>query len=207
MMDLIIFYSSDKACMTYYINDEKTGYKIEYPFSYINNIYLQNGDVEMGKFSGLVVELNRPPKFFIESPGSVGFSQCGDFTEGQQASVVTLHHLGGQKILNDQLTKLLLIDSFINRHKSSSFFQGQNYGAFPNTFISHSGQVMVDQSMLHGGSVYNTPYDISDDGTGLNDMYSKHGLGPPRHTFINGQVMVDPINVTRGFQHTIRYIQ
>ncbi len=31
-MDLIIFYSPDKCTMTYYINNEQAGYKIEYPF-------------------------------------------------------------------------------------------------------------------------------------------------------------------------------
>jgi len=38
-MDLIIFYSPDKACMTYYINNDQAGYKIEYPFAFVKNIY------------------------------------------------------------------------------------------------------------------------------------------------------------------------
>jgi hypothetical protein len=50
MMDLIIFYSPEKACMTY---------KIEYPFSHMKYICLQS---ESGR---LVVELNRLPNFFI----------------------------------------------------------------------------------------------------------------------------------------------
>lgn len=117
MMDLIIFYSPDKACMTYYINNDQAGYKIEYPFSHIKNIYLENGDAEMGKSGGLVVELNRPPNFFMDSSGSGGFFQCGDFTEDQQASAVMLHHLGGHpKVLSGQLAKLVSLDSFMNRH-------------------------------------------------------------------------------------------
>lgn len=116
-MDLIIFYSPDKACMTYYINNDQAGYKIEYPFSYIKNIYLENGDVEMGKSGGLVVELNRPPNFFMDSSGSGGFFQCGDFTEDQQASQVMIHHLGGHpKVLSGQLAKLVSLESFMKRH-------------------------------------------------------------------------------------------
>lgn len=103
--------------MTYYINNDQAGYKIEYPFSHIKNIYLENGDADMGKSGGLVVELNRPPNFFMDSSGSGGFFQCGDFTEDQQASAVMLHHLGGHpKVLSGQLAKLVSLDSFMNRH-------------------------------------------------------------------------------------------
>ncbi len=116
-MDLIIFYSPDKACMTYYINNDGAGYKIEYPFSYIKNIYLENGDVESGRQGGLVVELNRPPNFFMDSSGSGGFFEVGDFTEELQASRVMTHRLGGHpKVLSGQLAKLANLDSFMNRH-------------------------------------------------------------------------------------------
>jgi len=116
-MDLIIFYSPDKACMTYYINNDQAGYKIEYPFSFIKNIFLENGDIESGKPGGLVVELNRPPDFFMDSSGSGGFFQCGDFTEDQQASQIMMHHLGGHpKVLSGQLAKLVSLESFMNRH-------------------------------------------------------------------------------------------
>ncbi|KAG0648839.1 Homeobox HOY1 [Hyphodiscus hymeniophilus] len=114
-MDLIIFYSPDKACMTYYINNDQAGYKIEYPFAYIKNIFLENGDNETP--GGLVVELNRPPNFFMDSSGSGGFYQCGDFTEDQQASQIMIHHLGGHpKVLSGQLAKLVSLESFMTRH-------------------------------------------------------------------------------------------
>ena len=103
--------------MTYYINNDQAGYKIEYPFAFIKNIYLENGDAESGKPGGLVVELNRPPNFFMDSSGSGGFFQCGDFTEDQQASQVMIHQLGGHpKVLSGQLAKLVSLDSFKNRH-------------------------------------------------------------------------------------------
>jgi hypothetical protein len=130
-MDLVVFYSPDKACMTYYINNDAAGYKIEYPFAYIKNITLETGDPSPGpngeppRPGGLVVELNRPPHFYMDSSNSGGFYQCGDFTEEQQASQIMVHHLGGHpKVLSVQLAKLVSLESFQNRlayNNSSSF--------------------------------------------------------------------------------------
>ncbi|KAJ5129333.1 uncharacterized protein N7515_005372 [Penicillium bovifimosum] len=121
-MDLVVFYSPDKACMTYYINNDAAGYKIEYPFSYIKNITLETGDSSPGPNGapsgpgGLVVELNRPPHFYMDSSNSGGFYQCGDFTEEQQASQIMVHRLGGHpKVLSVQLAKLVSLESFQNR--------------------------------------------------------------------------------------------
>jgi hypothetical protein len=122
-MDLVIFYSPDKACITYYINNDSAGYKIEFPFAYIKHISLESGESSPNnngtppRPGGLVIELNRPPNFFMDSSGSGGFYQCGDFTEDQQASQVLVHHLGGHaKVLSGQLAKLVSLDSFQNRH-------------------------------------------------------------------------------------------
>lgn len=122
-MDLVIFYSPDKACITYYINNDSAGYKIEFPFAFIRHISLESGEPSSSsngtppRPGGLVIELNRPPNFFMDSSGSGGFYQCGDFTEDQQASQVLTHHLGGHaKVLSGQLAKLVSLDSFQNRH-------------------------------------------------------------------------------------------
>ena len=122
-MDLVVFYAPDKACLTYYINNDGAGYKIEYPFAYIKNISLENNDSfddpngMSTKPRGILVELNRPPNFFMDSAGTGGFHQCGDFTEDQQASSVMAHHLGGHpKALSGQLAKLVSLESFQNRH-------------------------------------------------------------------------------------------
>ena len=122
-MDLVIFYSPDKACITYYINNDSAGYKIEYPFAYIRNITLESGEPTPNASGappcpgGLLVELTRPPNFFMDSSGSGGFYQCGDFTEDQQASKVLMHHLGGHpKVLSGQLAKLVSLDAFKVRH-------------------------------------------------------------------------------------------
>ena len=122
-MDLVIFYSPDKACITYYINNDSAGYKVEFPFAYIKNITLDHGEpgpTNNGtppRPGGLVVELNRPPNFFMDSSGSGGFYQCGDFTEDTQASQILTHYLGGHpKVLSGQLAKLVSLEAFQNRH-------------------------------------------------------------------------------------------
>ncbi|KAG0129167.1 hypothetical protein HOY82DRAFT_579867 [Tuber indicum] len=125
-MDLVIFYSPEKACITYYINNDSAGYKIEYPFAYIKNIEIEGLDSPVTphgaqKQGQLVITLTQPPNFFMDSSGSGsgsgGFYQCGDFTEDQQASQVLTHQLGGHpKILQSQLAKLMTLDAFANRH-------------------------------------------------------------------------------------------
>ncbi|RFU28864.1 hypothetical protein B7463_g7489, partial [Scytalidium lignicola] len=133
----------DKACMTYYINNDQAGYKIEYPFAFIKTIYLENGDSETGTPGGLVVELNRPPNFFMDSSGSGGFFQCGDFTEDRQASQVMVHHLGGHpKVLSGQLAKLVSLESFINRH---NFLEQQQQQMSVSAPVSPTGHRPASQ--------------------------------------------------------------
>ncbi|KAI5857452.1 homeobox-domain-containing protein [Durotheca rogersii] len=119
-MDLIIFYSPEKCTMTYYINNDQAGYKIEYNFNAIKNIYLENPDGDAMKLGGIVIELNRAPSFFMDSsPNSNGFVQVEDFTEGHQATHCLVHHLGGNpKVLSGQLAKLASLESFTNRHNT-----------------------------------------------------------------------------------------
>lgn len=121
-MDLVVFYSPDKACITYYINNDSAGYKIEFPFAFIKDITLESGDAQPAangappRPGGLVIQLTRPPNFFMDSSGQ-GFYQCGDFTEDQQASQILTHHLGGHpKVLSGQLAKLVSLESYQNRH-------------------------------------------------------------------------------------------
>lgn len=117
-MDLIIFYSPDKCTMTYYINNDQAGYKIEYPFSYIKNIYLNNveGADQLG---GITIELLHPPLFYMDSSTTATFIQVSDFTEDLQASRVLTHHLGGNpKVLSGQLAKLVSLEAFMHRHSA-----------------------------------------------------------------------------------------
>ena len=122
-MDLVSFYAPEKACITYYINNDSAGYKIEFPFSSIKSITLENAEIPEDpngmpiRPPGLMLELNRPPNFYMDTSGTGGFSQCGDFTEDQQASKVMVHYLGGQpRVLGIQLAKLISLDAFQNRH-------------------------------------------------------------------------------------------
>ncbi|KAH0547564.1 hypothetical protein FGG08_000289 [Glutinoglossum americanum] len=160
-MDLVIFYSPDKAVMTYYINNDSAGYKIEYPFSYIKDISLEPGDpTNPQKPGGLVIELTRPPNFFMDSSGSGGFYQCGDFTEDQQASHILVHHLGGQhKGLSAQLAKLVSLESYHNRFNqfdnpglsaSAPVSPGMNRPASQPDIHSHSHQMHLFQESPFG---------------------------------------------------------
>lgn len=152
-MDLVIFYSPDKACITYYINNDSAGYKIEYPFAWIKNISLEQGDVLSAaegasqQRGGLVIELTRPPKFYMDSSGSGGFYECGDFTEDQQASQIMVHHLGGpSKVLSGQLAKLVSLEAYQNRH---NFYDPNAFAvSAPVSPIGHRPQSQPNH-MLH----------------------------------------------------------
>ncbi|PHH52206.1 Homeobox protein HOY1 [Ceratocystis fimbriata CBS 114723] len=127
-MDLIVFYSPDKCTMTYYINNDQAGYKIEYPFSYIKNIHLENNDDDPTKPSGIVIDLTSPPFFFMDQTAiTQGFVNCLDFTEDKQASQCLVHRLAGNaKVLSGQLAKLISLESFINRHAHQHMFDHNN---------------------------------------------------------------------------------
>lgn len=165
-MDLLVFYSPAKSCITYYINADSSGFKIEYPFSYIKNITLNSGDLSSNaegasQSGGLVVELTRPPLFSMD-PGSGGFFQCRDFTEGQQASQVLTHHLGGHpKVLSGQLAKLVSLDSFRNRHQpfeqpaltmppQQAGFQIQRPASQPNHLVHPHQPVFQEHALVMG---------------------------------------------------------
>lgn len=174
-MDLVIFYSPDKACVTYYINNDSAGYKIEYPFAWIKNITLEQGDVlapaegASQRSGGLVIELTRPPKFYMDSSGSGGFYECGDFTEDQQASQVLVHQLGGpSKVLSGQLAKLVSLEAYQNRH-NMMFDPSQFAVSAPVSPIGHRPASQPNHMMHpHTGMSLYSPQDM---GAGL--------MGPP----------------------------
>ncbi|KAH7151914.1 hypothetical protein B0J13DRAFT_251562 [Dactylonectria estremocensis] len=115
-MGLMIFYSPQRCIMEYYVQNDQAMYKIEFPFSYIKNIYIKNeAGIDPG---GIVVELNNPPYFFMRPPpGTDAFFRCGDFTENQQASRIMIHHIGGDPgVLIGQLAELVSLPSFMGRH-------------------------------------------------------------------------------------------
>jgi hypothetical protein len=162
-MDLMIFYSPEKACITYYSNIDSAGYKIELPFAYIKDITLESGepgpniDNNPPRPGGLVIELNRSPNFFMDSSG--GFYQCEDFTEDQQASQVLVHHLGGYpEVLRNQLGKLVSLESFQNRHSPydvhavpTTTRMSQENNSRMSSYLPQTGSVQlpIAYSMLH----------------------------------------------------------
>lgn len=170
-MDLVIFYSPEKQCVTYYINNDSAGYKIEYPFSHIKNITLEHSDPACNaegaapRPGGLIVELTRPPNFFMDSSGSGGFYQCGDFTEDQQASQCLAHHLGGHpKVLSGQLAKLVALESFQNRHHIYDHLPLAV--SAPVSPINHRPASQPNQHVSHNpmGMFHDTPFGV---GVGL----------------------------------------
>jgi hypothetical protein len=108
--------------ITYYIQADGSGFRIEYPFSFIDSLTLDNGDShDATKTGGLIIKLNRPPIFTMDQ-GSGGWFQCRDFTEDQQASKILTHYLGGHpKVLAGQLSKLVSLESFQHRHSPIDF--------------------------------------------------------------------------------------
>ena len=168
-MDLVIFYSPEKECFTYYINNDSAGYKIEFPFAYIKNITLESGagsDDANGvatRPGGLLLELNQRPHFFMDSSGTGGFYQCGDFTEDQQASKIMVHHLGGPpNVLSGQLAKLISLDSFQNRH--SPFDSHAMAASAPVSPVGHRPASQPNQ-MSHPHMA----------------MFNEHSFGPNLH--------------------------
>ncbi|KAI1173431.1 homeobox domain-containing protein [Nemania sp. FL0916] len=173
-MDLIIFYSPEKCTMTYYINNDQAGYKIEYHFSAIKNIYVEPQDENAGKVGGIVIELNRVPTFHMDSsPSSNGFFQCGDFTEDQQATHCYVHHLGGNpKVLSGQLAKLVSLESFANRHNSLPYDMNHTLSVSAPVSPTNRPSSQPNFANAHIGMFQESQW-------GINPMH--HGLRGPGH--------------------------
>ncbi|KJZ73990.1 hypothetical protein HIM_06658 [Hirsutella minnesotensis 3608] len=174
-MDLIIFYSPDKCTMTYYINNEQAGYKIEYPFSHIKSIWLQNNEDDQNKLGGIVIELNHPPNFFMDSsPTTNGFLQVGDFTEDMQATQCMIHHLGGNpKVLTNQLAKLVSLESFMNRHNPNPHNFGDHHGLPASAPVSPTARPSSQPNFAQQTTgMLQEPW-------GMNQMHS--AMRPPPH--------------------------
>ncbi|KAF4120670.1 Homeobox domain [Geosmithia morbida] len=176
-MDLVVFYSPDKGTITYYINNEQAGYKIEYPFAYVKNIYLDNNENDPNKMGGIVIELARPPHFLMDCSNGAGFSQVGDFTQDQQASHCLVHHLGGNpKVLSGQLAKLVSLDTFMNRHNPAAI-------APPHPFPEPHGAPMsapVSPTARPSSqpNFHQPPMPLFQEPWGVHQMHS--GMGPPQ---------------------------
>ncbi|KAJ8103940.1 hypothetical protein POJ06DRAFT_293654 [Lipomyces tetrasporus] len=166
-MDLVIFYSPSQSRFTYYINNDSIGFKIEYPFSYVKQIYVEghaqtHKDIkseskELGsentyseehkgpEMGDIVVVLARPPQFFMESSSlNGGWFDTEDFTEDQQASKVMEHRLTGPlKVLEQQLAELLCLKMDTTRNNrtvrsNSSGSTGSNTTSSSSKLINAS---------------------------------------------------------------------
>ncbi|KAK7927822.1 homeoprotein [Apiospora marii] len=86
--------SLKKRHMSYAMKYQKTWYTMQYPFASITR--WATNPRRIGCAGGLVVEINRPPSFFV-APEDDNLCQrpCDDFTCGQQASRLLTHLLDG----------------------------------------------------------------------------------------------------------------
>ena len=191
-MDLVIFYSPDKCTITYYINNEQAGYKIEYPFSYVKNIYLENNETDPTKIGGIVIELTRPPHFLMDCSNGAGFSQVGDFTQDQQASHCLIHHLGGNpKVLSGQLAKLVSLESFMNRHNPHSL---ANTHQFHDPHAISMSAPVSPTARPSSQPNFHHPHHVGmfQDQWGLNQMHS--GMRPQGHKRQRSRSVPGPVD-------------
>lgn len=131
-----------------------------------------------------MVELNRPPNFFMDSSGSGGFFQCGDFTEDQQASQVMVHHLGGHpKVLSGQLAKLVSLESFMTRHNPFEHQQQLSVSA-P---VSPTGNRPASQPNYHAQAHVG----MFQEGWGVNTVPGPRGPGHKRQRSRSVPMAVD----------------
>lgn len=105
-MDLVCYFSAMEGRFTYYINNSSTGFKIEFPVSFIRSIKLEHvvrkkntdGTYTPGRDDHrgcVMIELNQPPVFYSEHRGTAGWQMCHDFTQGLVASTILTHALVG----------------------------------------------------------------------------------------------------------------
>ncbi|KAK9321230.1 hypothetical protein V1517DRAFT_327114 [Lipomyces orientalis] len=173
-MDLVIFYSPSQSRFTYYINNDSIGFKIEYPFSYVKQIYVEghaqkhkdvksepnehgtentfseeNRSPEMGD---IVIVLARPPQFFMESSAlNGGWFDTEDFTEDQQASKVMEHRLTGPlKVLEQQLAELLCLKTDTTRNRT---VRSNSSGSTGSNTTSSSSKLMNTSSFTTSAPV------------------------------------------------------
>lgn len=179
-MDLVVFYSPDKGTITYYINNDQAGYKIEYPFSYVKNIFLENNEGDPNKMGGIVIELTRPPHFLMDHSNATGFSAVGDFTQDHQATHCLVHHLGGNpKVLSGQLAKLVSLEIFMNRHRQLEHIQSPHPFHDPHAAaMSISAPVSPIPRPSSQPSFAQPHVGMFQEQWGINQMHS--GMRPPQ---------------------------
>lgn len=118
-MDLICYFSPVEGRFTYYINNSATGFKIEFPITYVRQIRMEhvvrkkNQDAfpsgrEEAHRARISIELIQPPLFYSDHKGTAGWQLCHDFTQGLVASRVMLHSLvGPYEALHSEMSELV----------------------------------------------------------------------------------------------------
>lgn len=97
--------------MSYHMTSEKTQFRMQFPFSAIDEIHVsRNPNDTLG---ALNLTLTAAPSFSIQTPKAPGrWVACHDFSEGKQASHVTTHICNGPAtVLQQQLSRVFALRS------------------------------------------------------------------------------------------------
>lgn len=84
---LLCGFSIEKSQMAWVLGDAQTRYRISFSFSIIQGLEISFNDPV---FAELAILISKPPDFAVLSPENI-WTNCSDFTEGQQASVCLRH--------------------------------------------------------------------------------------------------------------------
>ncbi|CAG84136.1 homeobox protein HOY1 [Yarrowia lipolytica] len=116
---LSLAYYPSTDTMLYHMTSEKTQFRMQFPFSAIEEIHVsRNPNDTLG---ALNLTLNCSPSFSIQTPKAPGrWVGCHDFSEGKQASNVTTHVCNGPAtVLQQQLSRVFALRSnHVNGHVS-----------------------------------------------------------------------------------------
>lgn len=108
---LSLAYYPASDIMTYHMTSEKTQFRMQFPFSAIDEIHVsRNPNDTLG---ALNLTLSQAPSFSIQTPKAPGrWVACHDFSEGKQASHVTTHVCSGPAtVLQQQLSRVFALRS------------------------------------------------------------------------------------------------
>lgn len=84
---LLCGFSIEKSQMAWVLGDSQTRYRISFSFNTVQGLEISFNDPV---FAELAILITKPPDFAVLSPENI-WTNCSDFTEGQQASVCLRH--------------------------------------------------------------------------------------------------------------------
>jgi len=161
-MDLVCYFSAMEGRFTYYINNSSTGFKIEFPVSFIRSIKLehvvrkkqQEATYTPGRDDHrgcVMIELIQPPLFYSEHRGTAGWQLCHDFTQGLVASTILTHALvGPYDALQAQMGELASMSAELSTRLLMEDLPQFQY--LPSSEDDHSSATSGDRGRRHSSA-------------------------------------------------------